>query len=169
MSYIGINFHPDSLALLKLYIDKNSIPNAIPSDCIRATLLCSNPPLKNFETGELELDYFGIPKKLYTTKTSDGTTSLVLEFISVQLSERHAELLKKYKVEHTFGEYHPHVTLSYDVGDLEVEMLSDIKVDLPYIRMNREYSDTLDINWKRKFYRVDSKENFLKLIKEKGF
>ena len=168
MSYIGVKFHPDTLSLLDKYIIKNNIPNPIPKKFLRATLLCSDPELDNFKTGQLELDYFGIPKRLYKVETGDGTISLVLEFISVQLSERHEELVKKYSVFHKFGEYNPHITLSYDIGDLELDLLSDIKVDIPYIRMDMEYYDKLDINWKRKFYREDSKENLLKLLEEKG-
>jgi hypothetical protein len=71
----------------------------------------------------------------------------VLKYDCKDLNKRHKELMDEHKATYDFPKYEPHVTLSYDIGDLDIKQLPDIKELLPVINVIHEYGEDLDLSW----------------------
>jgi 2'-5' RNA ligase len=55
--------------------------------------------------------------------------------------------MKKHDATYDFPEYKPHITLSYDIGDLDEKNLPDIGKYVDEIGIDEEYGEDLDLNW----------------------
>lgn len=76
--------------------------------------------------------------------TKDGRT-LVLLFPHVYLEEKHKMLIDKYKYNFDYDKYKPHITLSYDIGDLDISINEQIPMEIMngyYEPLNENYIDT---------------------------
>lgn len=75
-----------------------------------------------------------------------GDTAVVLLFASDDLSWRHRGMVEA-GASHDFHEYQPHVTLTYEAGDVD---LDDIKPFAGELRFGPELFEPLDLDWKSK-------------------
>ena len=151
-TYAGVKFSPATIHRLKAYIKDNNIPNPLRSNKLHTTLLYSRKYLPDYKpAGAYASPMVGTPTKLdvWKTKPDDESTPancLVLEYDCDDLTARHKLLMEEYDATFDYPEYRPHITLSYDIGDIDYKILPDVSTIGP-IEIVEEYSEDLDFNW----------------------
>lgn len=150
-TFAGVRFDGDTMKGLQQYQKDNKIPSVVDKGKLHCTLLYSKKHLPNYEAqGEIDPPLVGKFKKFTIfqsrpdEETEETSNCLVLEFDCPELTKRHEDLRKKHNAPFDHKEFLPHVTLSYDVGDLKVDDLPDYESDLV---MNHEYSMPLQDDW----------------------
>lgn len=152
-TYAGVHFDYDTKKRIQKYMKDNKIPNDLPLHKLHNTLIYSRKYLPKFKaqgrldppwTGEIvELDIFtGQPDE-------DGKKAkcLVLKFECAECTDRHHEIMDEHGATFDYDEYTPHVTLSYDMEDLEIKDLSDPKKAIGDLKIVEEYQEDLNLNW----------------------
>jgi len=156
-SYAGVRFDTATNKAIHKYIHDNKIPTSVRPDRLHSTLLYSRKYLPNYKpAGKLDKPLIGTPKSFEVWKTrppagSDGkpTNCLVLKYSCPELETRHKELMKEHSAQYDYDEYYPHITLSYDIGDMNIKDLPDIKDTVKEIKIVEEYGEDLDLDWAR--------------------
>lgn len=153
-SYVGVHFDEDTKNRLKKFASDNNIPNPLRAEKYHTTVLYS---LKQDDTiepkGKIDPPIVGEPVGFDVWKSSDTngkpiTNCLVLKYKCKELDDRHKEIQDKYDVKHTFDEYNAHITLSYDIGDLDIDDLDASEIGP--INIIEEYYEDLDLDWATK-------------------
>ena len=135
---------------LVAWAKKNGFDSTLAAEDMHVTILYSRSPVDPMKMGET-----------WTSEENGGLTikpggpralerfnegAVVLQFASWALESRHREMVEA-GGSHDWPEYLPHVTLSYQAGDVELETL------VPYsgeLRFGPEIFEPLDLNWKSK-------------------
>lgn len=153
-TYAGVRFDDNTKRAISKYIKDNDIPNPVSADKLHTTLLYSRKHLPNYKPlGQLKRALVGHPTEFDVWESKgklrdEATTRcLVLEFKCPNLVERHKHLMDEHQATYDFPEYKTHITLSYDIGDLDIDDLPDIKKTLDSITIVEEYSEELDLQW----------------------
>lgn len=154
-TYAAVNFSNDTVKNITKYAKENNIPNILAADKFHTTLLYSRKFLPNFKPmGKYEEPMKGTPTEfdVWQTNNEDGnnTNCLVLKFDCPELTNRHKQLMKEHDALYDFPKYQTHISLSYDIGDLDISDLPDIKDILPCIDIISEYGEDLDLSWSQK-------------------
>lgn len=155
-TFAGVHFSQTTLDKLVQYNIDADIPNKVPADKMHCTLLYSRKELPTYQPlGKLDPPLIGKPMRLVkwpSQPDGDGiiTLCLVLLFDCDDLHERHNQIMNEHGGTHSFSNYNPHVTLSYDVGNLQVSTLPDIRLMVDELEIVEEYKDTIDDNWAKK-------------------
>lgn len=156
-TYAAVKFDQDTLNLITKYIKDNNIPNGVPETKIHCTLLYSRKFCPEYEPlGMLKNPLTGTPTRLDVwnskpkTDGSDPSKCLVIEFNSPELVERHNALMKEHDATYDFPDYKTHITLSYDIGDVEVSDLTNVVEAIPKLTIVEEYGEDLDLDWASK-------------------
>ena len=153
-TYAGVRFDDQTVKSLQKYIKDNKIPNAIAAGKMHCTLLYSKKHLPEYKpSGDIDPPMKGTPTDLEKWKSQpddDGNVSqcLVLKFDCDELVERHKKLMDEHKATFGYDEYKTHVTLSYDIGDMEIKDLPP--VDIKELIINKEYGEELSTDWAKK-------------------
>lgn len=151
-TYAGVRFDPLTIRDLMIMQDLLNLPNRLAPEKFHSTLLYSRKPLPNYvpfgiypvsptsDTNEFELKVF---------KTASGKNALVLAYKSSFLSNRHNDLMKEHGGTWDHPTFIPHITLSYDIGDLKIDLgpasfISDRKIVIV-----EEYGDDIDPSWSK--------------------
>jgi phage-related protein (TIGR01555 family) len=117
---------------------------------MHVTVLCSRTPVDPIkmgttwadnEKGEISIKPGG-PRAVEKL----GDTAVVLLFASDDLSWRHRSMVEA-GASHDYAEYQPHVTLTYDAGDVDLDA---IKPFTGALRFGPELFEPLDLDWKSK-------------------
>ena len=154
-TYAGVHFSPSTIANIEQYIKNNKIPNPVRSGKLHTTVLYSRKHLPNYEPyGDYDNPLIGTPVELKVWNTqpdNNGNTSrcLVLTYKCDELSKRHDDLMSEHGATWDFPDYTPHITLSYNIGDMELEDFSDIS-DIGDIEIAHEYHEPLNFDWAQK-------------------
>lgn len=139
-TYAGVRFDKRTVKSLEKYVKDNDIPNA--NDNWHTTLLYSRKHLPNYVPKEKYKPAMeGTPMALEVWPTQSGKNCLVINYSCSQLYQQHHKLMMKHGATYDFDEYKPHITLSYDVGDLDVDKLPQYKNK---IKIVGEYREELD-------------------------
>jgi 2'-5' RNA ligase len=139
-TYAGVRFDKRTVNALEKFNKKHSIPNQ--NDNWHTTLLYSRKHLPNYQPEEkYSSPYVGTPTGFEIWPSQDKKNVLVLTFSCPQLYQRHHKLMQQHGGTYDFDTYKPHVTLSYDVGDLDVKDLPEFKRQLKIVG---EYHEELD-------------------------
>ena len=152
-TYAGVRFDDQTVKSLQKYIKDNKIPNAIAAGKMHCTLLYSKKSLPNYKPmGDIDPPMEGSPtgfEKWKSQPDADGNKSqcLVLTFNCKELVARHKKLMDEHNATFDFDEYKPHVTLSYDVGEMDIKDLPSITEK---VVLDKEYSETLKSDWAKK-------------------
>ena len=135
---------------LVAWAKKNGFETTLAAEDMHVTILYSRSPVDPMKMGET-----------WTSEENGGLTikaggpralerfnegAVVLQFASWALESRHREMVEA-GGSHDWPEYLPHVTLSYQAGDVELETL------VPYsgeLRFGPEIFEPLDLDWKSK-------------------
>lgn len=148
--YIGMHFTPETQKHLKDIVDNESLPKPTPPEKLHSTIAYSKDnPISDYtvdgkleEPIECEIDSFDI------FPSQDGTNCLVVKLKAPDLINKH-NITRKLGASYDYDEYIPHVTLSYDAGDISSERLEDLnkKYRGTKIYADEEYDEPLKNNW----------------------
>lgn len=150
-TYAGVKYSDKTNKLINDYIKENKIPN--PTDKIHTTVLYSEKYLPDFTSqGKIDPPYIVTPGNFVIWETQpdeDGETSncLVLKVECKQLAKRHKEIIEEHGAVDRHKEFKPHITLSYDAGDIDIKKLPKLKGELEVVN---EYHQDIDENWAKK-------------------
>lgn len=140
-TYVAIKFNSDTCEQLQVLQNILNLPNKVPLDKLHSTICFSRIkiPYKALEETNFEI---GTAKSLEVFEHKNKR-ALVLLLDSKFLEDRH-----KYSMilgaTYDFPEYRPHVTLSYDIGNLFID---DALVTMEPLVASHEYTEDLDLNW----------------------
>lgn len=137
---------PDSLATDKINKVLKDMKVPEPEQNLHVTLLYSRKNLPNFKPNGFGV-YVAKPKKIEVWPTKSGKNCLVLTLDCPSLVERHKYLMKKHQATYDYTEYKTHMSLSYDIGDYDINNLSIS--DFPTtLLLTHEYTEELDTKGK---------------------
>lgn len=74
---------------------------------------------------------------------------LVLLIECEELHNRHEFLMKEHDASYDYPTYKPHITLSYDAGEVDLDKLTDL-TSLKDLEITTEYGEDLKQNWSDK-------------------
>lgn len=147
--YVAVKYNQSANDDLMDFIKKYNIPSVLKPEDFHTTLIYSR---KYAEINELD-DNLGdneivaYPKGLEVFETFDKKRALVIKLDCNYLEDRHKYLMGKYELTYDYPEYIPHITLSYDIG----EMILPKNVEFPkFFRISSEYQEELDLKKKYK-------------------
>ena len=151
-TYAGAHFSDATVDALSQYCKDNNIPNAIAPDKFHTTILYSRKHCPDYKArGKFDPMLVGTPhEKFHVWKTSpsdpnaEKTNCLILPFDCPDLVARHKELMDTHGATYDYDEYKPHVTLSYNIGDIDADSLPPFKGK---IEIADEYQEDLDLDW----------------------
>jgi len=155
-TYAGVRFDKETKDVILSFIKKHKIPNPVPVEKLHSTILYSRKHLPKYKPkGELKNPLEGTPLELVVWKTSPKNEGdpqancLVLKYSCKELEKRHKYLMDKHDAEYDYDEYIPHVTLSYDIGEMDIKKLQKLDLDkeIPTINAVHEYMEELDLDW----------------------
>lgn len=145
-TYAGFRLSDDDNDKIIELVDTLGLPNGIEKSDIHITLLYSRKYLPNYEPAG-EIDEWCYPSKFHVFDTFDKKRALVLMLDSDFMIKRHNQLMKEHEATYDYPEYLPHLTLSYDIGDMEVPEWKNIPKEF---HINEEYVEELKLEWKPK-------------------
>jgi len=146
-TFAGIRLHNKTEDAIIKYIKDHDIPNATKHEDIHVTLLYSKKHLPKYKA-QGTIKELAFPNKftIFKSSPSDGSkpkNCLVLLLDSKFLHDRYAKLTKQHKPTSDFDTYSPHITFSYDAGDLDLSQLPKFNTDIELIK---EYKEMLHDN-----------------------
>ena len=152
-TYAGTYFDADTVECIRQYIKDNNIPKPVNMSKLHTTLLYSRKYLPDYEAaGKYDEPMTGTPVELVVWETQgDENTKpancLVLKYDCPELVKRHKKLMKDHGATFDYVEYTPHITLSYNIGTMDIEGLPDVKKAIPKITIVEEYGEDLHLDW----------------------
>jgi hypothetical protein len=152
--YIGIKFTPDTKEKLRAIIDDEAIPNGIDTEDLHSTVAYSRGSnIPGYEVAgkfekpiKAEISYFDI------FPSQDGKNCLVAKLNSPDLVKMHNKT-REHGATFDYDEYKPHVTFSYDVGELmndDLKRLTD-RYKGTKLYGEEEYESEIIDNWTDKY------------------
>lgn len=119
--YCFSELHPKSANDILNFCKENKIQNHLGLNELHCTVIYDNMPHMNFTScgiypEPIECEVLGF-------ELFNENNALVLKLNSKDLISRHNELVSKHNIQYEFKEYIPHITLSYDVGDIDISKL----------------------------------------------
>lgn len=117
-TYVGAHFSKESIHALVELQEEIGVPNPVPPTDFHTTIVYSRntidwtPAVLNVSAGVVGYRVFG-----------DETRILVLELDCPTLTDRFEEAMDS-GATYDFPEYIPHITLSYDIGDFNIDVLN---------------------------------------------
>ena len=150
-TYAGVRFSEDTVNQIKTFMEENEIPQPIPDEKMHTTLLYSRKHLPDYKAhGDYKQMMVGEPTEFDLWESQpdeDGNKSncLVLQYDCEPLLERHKSLMDEHGGTFDFDEFKPHVTLSYNVGDLDLSNLNPSNIGP--INVISEYQEDLNMDW----------------------
>lgn len=152
-TYAAVRFDDQTKNAIVKYIKDNDIPNGVPVAKLHTTVLYSRKFCPDYEpAGEISPAWIGKPTKLEVWESNGKlrdeptTRCLVLKFDCPELNARHKELMDEHKATYDFPEYKTHVTLSYDIGDMDETDLPSIDA-IGDLKIVSEYGEDLKLDW----------------------
>lgn len=152
-TYAGVHFTEDTKKRIAKFIKDNNIPNGVPTNKLHTTILYSRKHLPNYEPqGKISPVWIGKPKKfvVWQTKPTDKypepANALILKYDCPECVKRHKELMKEHDAEYDYDVFRTHVTLSYNIGDMDIKDLPDPS-EIGDIKIDEEYHEDLNLNW----------------------
>lgn len=148
-SYAAVRFDQETKDTIAKYLKDNQIPNGISPEKLHTTLLYSHKYLPDYTAqGDISPAWIGTPVAFEVWESQpkeDGSTKncLVLKYKCDELAKRHEFLMDEHDAQYDFPDYKPHITFSYDIGELNAEEFPDIKKALPEIKIVSEYGEDL--------------------------
>ena len=137
-----VNFSDDTVAALTEYQKANNVQNPLEDD-FHSTVVYHTKPLPKFQAlGDIDwqgkftgLDIFN--------HDEDGGNCLVIKFSCPELEQRWKDCCDM-GAEWDYDEFRPHITLSYDAGDIDLDSFPPFEGP---INMVKEVSSPLDSDY----------------------
>lgn len=131
-------------AILKL---SKGLPERTQAAALHVTLIYSKKPVHLKGRGTLDTPIMAKAKKYSIFTTDGGGYCLVLELDAPEIVSRHKYLMDKTGASYDHDEFHPHVTLSYNVGPgFDLSKLPPVN-DIPVLTLNHEYAQKINPKW----------------------
>ncbi len=153
-TYAGVRFDADTNKAINQYMKDNSIPNAIKSTKLHTTLLYSRKHLPDYKPlGKIDPPLVATPgdfdvwKPTPEDSTEKPTRCLIVKIDCPALVERHEFLMEEYDATYDYVEYKTHITLSYNIGDMDISKLPKLSSVVKEINIVMEYAEELDLSW----------------------
>jgi hypothetical protein len=153
-SYAGVRFDQATIDAITQFLQAAHLPNATAPDKLHSTLLYSRKFLPDYQPlGEIAPPLVGKPTEFVVWETSpkdpgeQKARCLVMKYDCPDLVERHHLLMKQHGATYDYDEYIPHLTLSYDIGDTDVDSLPQFSDYIDAINIVEEYGEPLDLDW----------------------
>lgn len=143
-AFIELKFTKETLENLQKYFNKNNIQNQLNLDEIHTTLLYSRKGIVDYIPSNVLKGEILTPIKLHIWKTQEDTNCLVCELHNNNVIRHHNNLIKNHNASHDYPEYIPHVTFSYNCGNIDLDQLE--LPDFNFIVENEALS-SLDEDW----------------------
>jgi len=149
-TYVGLKLSEESCDRLYEAAKKLQIPNILDKKDYHTTLIYSRKYLPDFKAeGELYPPIAATIAKLEIFTGKDGDQKVLVAVLDCpELIERHHLIMNEFKATYDFDEYKPHVTLSYNCNDFDVDSIDITEnIESPFIEFVEEYSTDLDLDW----------------------
>ena len=142
-SYAAVKFDADTIKALAEYQAHNNIPAPLDKDEFHATVMFSTKYCPAFEALGEGLDWSGEFTD-FDIFPSDEDNALVLKFSCPELEQRFADIMQTHDASWDYDDYLPHVTLSYNVQDLDHTALPAYTGPIIIVS---EYGTDLELDW----------------------
>lgn len=150
-TFIALRVHPVTEQRIKDYIDQNDIPVVFPEKEKRRHATVIYAPNDDFvdtynnECLNKESQFVAIPDRFDIFPAANGGGKcLVLKLLCPDLADHHQKIRDAFNATVTYPDYKPHVTFSYDVGDLDASKLPAFQYP---VVLGEEYCEPLKENW----------------------
>lgn len=147
-TYIAATLTPESKQSIWELVKDINIPNKQSKSDYHTTLIYSRTPCDGYEEPADVCHAATVADTdIFQIGSTGSKQCLVLILDSPDLTKRHKSLMKQYDATYDYDEYHPHITLSYDIKDFDVtEFTKKVKDAQLKIEFNNEYSEPLNNN-----------------------
>ncbi|GEM_PF-1387813 len=144
-TYAALLVSPESHAAIMEYIKENNIPHKTNPNEERkhVTLIYSKKYCPDM-VAQPETVHAATIKGLEVFNTQDGKRALVLLLDAPTVVARHEQLMAEHPATYDYPEYKPHITLSYDIGDLDETQLVPLE---KIVELSDEYVEELKLDW----------------------
>lgn len=146
--YVAVKYNQSACDDLLDFIKKYQIPSVLKAEDFHTTLIYSKKyaDIKDLDDDIGDSEIVAEPTELHVFETFDKKRALVIKLDCPYLDERHKYLMQKYNLTYDYDEYIPHITLSYDIGDMEIPK----DIEFPkFFRIQAEYQE--DLNLEKKY------------------
>lgn len=150
-TYAGVNYSPETIEHIQTFLKKYKVPNPVAPEKIHTTVLYSRKFLPDFEPRgmleePMEAKFMGyhVWKTSPTDKTTEPWNCLIMKINCPELKDLHEKYMKEHEATYDYDKYDPHITLSYNIGNFNIDNLP--KFDFP-LEIVEEYSEDLNLNW----------------------
>lgn len=142
--YIGVKLADSSAERLCKWMQHNNIPNPLSIEDLHVTLVLHKTEQFDYEP-ETYTPEIAVSKKTYSFDLfGENSDSLVLKFVSPELTAKHNELREIYNLPWDFDSYESHVTLSYNAAGVDLNELNTPPFD---IILSHEYEEPFNDSW----------------------
>ena len=145
-TYMAVQLTNESANALEEFIKNNNIPNPLQKENLHVTIIYSRNALPELEASDSL--YIGEAMGLtvwptYAKRGKDSANALILLLDTADLIARHRSIMSSFKeATYDFDEYNPHITLSYNLGDFDINSL-DIG-SIPILSFQNEIIKEID-------------------------
>lgn len=146
-TYVAAKLDTKSKNSIVELCEELNLTNRIQRDKMHTTIIYSRVYNKNVVADNSQYPMSATGKELKIFPTQDGKRALVLILDCPSMVKRHNDLMSEYELSYDYDKYNVHITLSYDVGDMNID---DIDVKLPNVTYVSEYVEDLILNWQNK-------------------
>ena len=146
--YVAVKYNQSTGDDLLDFIKKYNIPSTLKAEDFHTTLIYSRKwdDIQDLNNNMEDFEIVAYPKELHVFETFNKKRALVIKLDCPYLEERHKYLMKRYGLTYDYDEYIPHITLSYDIGNMEIPR----NVKFPkFFRIQTEYQE--DLNLEKKY------------------
>jgi hypothetical protein len=148
-TFVGIRPTAHSISTIKKFLKSHDIPNIIENKDMHVTVMYSTTILKNLKPLKSLNKIKATPVKFSLFGKENDT--LVIELLCNELSERHYQLITKGATP-TWSPYACHMTIAYDVPNLDKTMVGELNGDigeLNDITLSGEYIEPIKDDWNK--------------------
>lgn len=146
-TYVCVKFCDETVKALSEYISKLEIQNPVQPEDLHSTILYSKVNCDHVAVPQLFDPEWTVASKQLEVWPCDGKNVLVMTLKSSMMEELHKHFVMN-GGHHSYSDYTPHITLSYDAGDIgDIVRKDNMPKFYGTINVNViEYSE-LDENW----------------------
>jgi len=148
--YIGLHFNPESKDLIKRIANDETIPNAVPPEKLHTTITYSKDnDVKDYSVdGQLQKPICAKIDSFDVFPSQEGKNCLVAKLDCPDCIDKHNKT-RELGASYDYDDYIPHITLSYDAGDVDMDKLENLtkKYRGMEIYADEEYDEPLKNNW----------------------
>lgn len=148
-AFVGVKFSELTVEELLKLIEALNIENPTNADELHCTVMYTKsdvPDLLDMDGQSYDPPLVATGDKFEIFKTQDENDCLVLRIKCDELVERHEAIKDKYSAVYTHDEFKPHITLSYNCNEFDLDAANE-KKSIDSIEIVEEYVTSLNSDW----------------------